>query len=289
MEPQPGGDAGPSPDPSPFGIPSPRREFGNRPLWIALLTPAAILLGFALVAGVLWVRLDEEGGTSRDPDTGGISAVTPASRAEASRTLVDAFLSYAREVGLDTEAFRQCLADESVGAIIATHEQRGIEFGVNGTPTFFINNKKVVGAQPAAVFDEVIEAELRESPTSLDAYSETIRTLAERGQFAIIDRRPDVSDAHIEGNSEARVIIAEFSDFQCPFCKRWMERALPLLRQRLGNDVAIAYLHFPIEQIHPNAPYAALASVCAGKQGKFWPMHDLLFIRQDDWADLPRR
>ena len=43
---------------------------------------------------------------------------------------------------------------------------------------------------------------------------------------------------------------------------------------------------FPIVQIHPNAGNASLVAICAGEQGKFWPMHDLLFARQTEWANL---
>ena len=50
--------------------------------------------------------------------------------------------------------------------------------------------------------------------------------------------------------------------------------------------MAIAFLHFPITQIHPNAGNASVAAICAGEQGKFWQMHDLLFARQTEWADL---
>jgi protein-disulfide isomerase len=81
-------------------------------------------------------------------------------------------------------------------------------------------------------------------------------------------------------------MIAEFSDFQCPFCKRWTESSLGAVRKRLGDDVAIAFLHFPITQIHPNAGNASVVAICAGQQGKFWEMHDLLFARQAEWSNL---
>lgn len=261
------------------------------PLWSVFLTPAAVLLGALLVAAVLWFRLDDVGGQTPASESGGFTALAPGASAgspgAAPKTLLEAFLGYAGELGLDTSAFRQCLADGSKSQIISAQYQRGIQLEVTGTPTFFINNKKVVGAQPPAVFDEIIEAELRGSPTSLDGYSEAIRQLAASGRFAIVATPPDVADAPIEGSRGAKVVIAEFSDFQCPFCRQWVERYLPTLRQRLGDEVALAYLHFPIQQIHPNAPYAALAAVCADEQGKFWPMHDLLFARQDEWAALP--
>jgi protein-disulfide isomerase len=93
----------------------------------------------------------------------------------------------------------------------------------------------------------------------------------------------DVEGLDIEGEAGAQVVIAEFSDFQCPFCKRWFDETLPQLRERLGEDVALAFLHFPIVQLHPNAGNAGAAAVCAAEQGKFWEMHDLLFERQAEW------
>ncbi len=271
------------------GFVSARRE---PPLWTAFLTPASVLVGALLIGAVLWVRLDGSDASPASPELGGLSSVTPEAASGtggpgSQRTLLDAFLAYAGELGLDGDAFRQCLGDETKDDVIRAHYERGVQFGVTGTPTFFINNKKVVGAQPAAVFDEVIAAELRGSPASLDGYSETIRRLAETGRFAIVEAGPDIADAPIEGSRAAKVIIAEFSDFQCPFCRQWVERYLPSLRPRLGEEIALAYLHFPIQQVHPNAPYAALASICAAEQGRFWEMHDLLFQRQDEWASLP--
>ena len=51
--------------------------------------------------------------------------------------------------------------------------------------------------------------------------------------------------------------------------------------------MSIAFLHFPITQIHPNAGNASVAAICAAEQGKFWPMHDLLFATQQNWEKLP--
>ena len=79
----------------------------------------------------------------------------------------------------------------------------------------------------------------------------------------------------VKGEPDAKVTIVEFSDFQCPFCAR----AIPTVKQvesRYGKDVRIAFKHNPLP-MHPDAPYAARAAIAAGKQGKFWQMHDLLF------------
>lgn len=90
---------------------------------------------------------------------------------------------------------------------------------------------------------------------------------------------PVTKDDHVRGNPNAKITMIEFSDFECPFCGRH----LPTLNQVLtqyGDDVRLVYRHFPLTSIHPNAQKAAEASECAGEQGKFWEMHDLLFANQ---------
>ena len=87
----------------------------------------------------------------------------------------------------------------------------------------------------------------------------------------------------IKGNSEAAVVLVEYGDFQCPACAVYA----PLLSQLVagfGNQLAVAYRHLPLSQIHENAEPSARASEAAALQGKFWEMHDLLFEKQSEWA-----
>ena len=204
-------------------------------------------------------------------------------------TLLEALDGYAAALGLDADRFSECLEDPATYEAIGAQLQRGVDLGVQGTPTFFVNNKRISGAQPAALFAAVIAAELAGSPTSIDEYPAAIQELAERDPpgFAILPERPDVTGAPMEGDPGARVVIAEFSDFQCPFCQRWYYETLPDIRAGVGDDVALAFLHFPLTQIHPNAAAAHAAAECAGIQGKFWEMHDLVFEQQDEWSRLP--
>lgn len=209
------------------------------------------------------------------------------------RTLRDALGGYAASLDLDAEEFASCLADDATFEAIRAQLQRGIDLGVNGTPTFFVNNKMLTGAQPAALFAALIEAELEGGPIRIedypDEYREVFRQLAERDppSFVILPERPDASGAPVEGSPDAPVMIVEFSDFQCPFCLRWYADTLPEIRALVGEDVAIAFLHFPLTGIHANAALAHAAAECAGSQGKFWEMHDLLFERQSEWSNLP--
>lgn len=89
------------------------------------------------------------------------------------------------------------------------------------------------------------------------------------------------------GEDNAPVTIVEFSDFQCPFCKRYTDEAFQQLKEEYidTGKVKYAFRHYPLP-IHPNAPKAAEASECANEQDAFWTYHDVLFEKQDSWSSL---
>jgi protein-disulfide isomerase/tetratricopeptide (TPR) repeat protein len=86
--------------------------------------------------------------------------------------------------------------------------------------------------------------------------------------------------ARLRGSATAPVIIVEFSDFQCPFCRQ-VQQTLKNLLAKYQGQVSLAYRDFPLREIHPQAQLAAEASRCAGEQGKFWEYHDLLLAHPD--------
>src|SRR5439155_3845346 len=85
--------------------------------------------------------------------------------------------------------------------------------------------------------------------------------------------------ARVRGNPKAKVMIVEFSDFQCPFCGQ-VQSTLKSVLAKHEDTVALAFRDMPVSQIHPLALGAAQAARCAGEQGKFWEYHDLLFADQ---------
>ncbi|HMO55154.1 MAG TPA: thioredoxin domain-containing protein [Tepidiformaceae bacterium] len=279
--------------PSDPPAPAPEVYLKKPPIWSYFLTPAAVLVGAALIAGAIWLSSDDGESAAASPhgEDGAVStvptfpAMAPMATQPPAAGLLETFNIYARTLDLNLDQFGQCLGQQSNVVLLNEHFQRGAALGVNGTPTFFINNKRLVGAQPAAILQEIVQRELGPAPpTTLEEYSDAVRSLGDN--FAIVAAGPDLAGAVIEGNPDAPVMIAEFSDFQCPFCKRWSEQVLPPLREALGDDVALAFLHYPITQIHPNAGNASVVAICAGEQGKFWEMHDLLFARQAEWSNL---
>jgi len=91
-----------------------------------------------------------------------------------------------------------------------------------------------------------------------------------------------IADRPARGNETARIVIVEFSDYQCPFCGRFFRETLPQLDQTYIKTGKIKYVYnnVPLDQLHPSAFKAAEAAECAGDQGKFWEMHDKIFANQ---------
>jgi protein-disulfide isomerase len=85
---------------------------------------------------------------------------------------------------------------------------------------------------------------------------------------------------HVLGPDHAPVTVVEYGDFECPHCKQ-ATGTVKLMLARFGPQVRFAFRHFPLEGVHPHALRAAEAAECAGGQGRFWEMHDLLFDRQE--------
>lgn len=99
-----------------------------------------------------------------------------------------------------------------------------------------------------------------------------------RSHTFVLTVPPSAAD-HTIGPAHAPVTVVEYGDFECPNCKQAVP-AVKLLLNRFSGRIRFVYRHFPLEGVHPNALQAAEAAESAGAQGKFWPMHDLLFDNQ---------
>jgi protein-disulfide isomerase len=85
---------------------------------------------------------------------------------------------------------------------------------------------------------------------------------------------------HHQGNVNATITLVEYGDFECPYCRRAHPLVKRLLKER-GNELHFVFRNFPLRKIHPHAYMSAIAAEAAGKQGKFWEMHDLIFENQN--------
>ena len=79
------------------------------------------------------------------------------------------------------------------------------------------------------------------------------------------------------GPADAPITIIEFSDYQCPYCRKWHEQVYQSLLNTYPGKIKLVYRHLPLTSIHPDAFPAAEASMCAGEQNAYWQFHDKLF------------
>lgn len=191
---------------------------------------------------------------------------------------VDNLKKYAREMGMDSAKFDGCLDAHETAEEVKKQQEYGQSVGVNGTPGFFVNGIAVSGAQAYSVFKEIIDGELLGGITELNA-SESLKQMVKSGAVNLSRAKIAPIGDTFKGSDSAPVVLVEFSDFECPFCERVFPTVQKILEDYSGK-VKFYYQNYPLPpDLHPNAQNAAEASLCAGKQGKFWEYHDRLFKR----------
>jgi protein-disulfide isomerase len=95
-------------------------------------------------------------------------------------------------------------------------------------------------------------------------------------------------EARTKGEADAPITVFEVSDFQCPYCRSFWEQTLPALEREYisTGKIRFIFLNLPLVQLHPNAAAAHEFAMCAALQDRFWPVHDLLYQYQGEWARL---
>jgi protein-disulfide isomerase len=123
------------------------------------------------------------------------------------------------------------------------------------------------------------EGDLRQQVADLQAKVQALQS-AGRPPSVSLDLRND--SYPVLGNGKSSVAMVEFSDFQCPFCRRYQQTTMPALTEKYISSGKIRYVfvNFPLG-FHEHAEPAAVAGVCAQRQGAFWKMRDRLFDNQD--------
>ncbi|MCK9352115.1 MAG: thioredoxin domain-containing protein [Candidatus Paceibacterota bacterium] len=178
--------------------------------------------------------------------------------------------SISEEVGLDKKKFNACLESGKYTAPIKEISDAGIAAGITGTPYSIIitsSGKKFVinGAQPFNNVKAMIESALK----------------GETKDATEVNIPPVTANDRITGNIDAPIKIVDYSDTECPFCKRFHQTMLDIMKEYgASGKVAWVYRHFPLDGLHQKARYEAEAAECAFEQGgntKFWEYLDLMF------------
>lgn len=219
----------------------------------------------------------------------------------------------ASDLGLDAARFQ---ADRSGVAVesLARSEAIADRLDVRGTPTFFVNGRRIVGAQPIGEFRAIVDERLAAARALVesgvrpeDVYATAIAGGAERVEEptdegagadcgdddackggakgdgapsigAVVEKVP-TDGAPSRGATLPSITIVEFADYQCPFCAR-AESTIHAVEQAHPGEVRVVFKNRPLP-FHAHARAMAKAALAAGAQGRFWEMHDRLFALGD--------
>jgi len=91
-----------------------------------------------------------------------------------------------------------------------------------------------------------------------------------------------------KGDPEAPITIYEITDFGCPWCREFVRLTLPSIEREYieTGKAKLIFVNLPTPSLHPNSPAAHEFAMCAAQQDRFWPVHDLIYEHQADWATL---
>jgi len=225
---------------------------------------------------------------------------------------VDSIVRAAVAAGADGARVRAAMDGRAHQDRILRDQALVTGLGAGATPTFFVNGRKLEGAQPFETFRGVIDEELAKAQAMVkggiaprDVYARIMASAATTRQMlaagpeapaptpAAVPGAPPAApppppsefrkvplraDDPARGPKDAKLTLVLFSDFQCPFCSR-VEPTLKQLEESLKGQIRIVWKHEPLP-MHPNAMPAAQASEAAREQGKFWEMHEKMFANQ---------
>jgi protein-disulfide isomerase len=213
---------------------------------------------------------------------------------------IDGIVKIATDAGASADKVKNAIASHTHKKEIDADKDVADDFQANGTPHMFINGRRLVGAQPEEKFDKIIDEEIKKAQDLISKGtkpSEVYEALIKDGKGVPEPEKKDVpaslpANDPAWGNMSAKVVIHEWSDFQCPFCGR-VEPAVAQVKKDFGDKIKFVWHDLPLP-MHPDAPLAAQAGREAFKQkgpSAFWAMHDKMFgdqqhIKRDDLDKL---
>jgi protein-disulfide isomerase len=205
----------------------------------------------------------------------------------------DDLLRIGATVGLDARKAKAAIQKAAPSPEIEADTELALDFNARGTPHFFINGRRIAGAQPLERFAALVDEQLAVARLLVEKgvpRSKVYDLILDHGEAppppTTVDLGVVPKDRAFRGPANAAVVVHEFSDFQCPFCNGVLP-TLEELRKEFPRDVKIVWHNLPLPS-HSHARAAANAALEARARGgdaAFWKMHDLLFQNQKDLSD----
>ncbi len=202
---------------------------------------------------------------------------------------------HAEEVGVERALYNETVSDEATFRAVIQDLELAQRLGINGTPAFYVNGALIQGAQSIGRFREIIDAEAQAMKARLQEGSDWKSAYAQRvtenlhtsigTQLLAEDPttyRATLDGSPAQGASDALVTLVEFSDFQCPFCKR-ARPTVAALKKKYGRELRVVFKHLPLGFHAQARPAALLADAVHRELGDeaFWKAVDRLFAAPD--------
>lgn len=193
-----------------------------------------------------------------------------------------------RQRGLERMIDERLLAAEAKkrgvepDALLDEEAAKRVAVSDDDVKAYFEQHKTQLGEQTLETLTPRIREYLERSRGSEAAQSYVAELRAAASVETLLEQpRIEIAGAgHAQGPGDALVTVVEFSDYECPFCRRAEPVVEQMLKEYAGR-VRLEYRHFPLESMHPNARGAAEAAICADEQGKFWAYHAQLFAESN--------
>ncbi len=201
----------------------------------------------------------------------------------------------AKDLGLDVAKVKTAISTHKYQRTIETDTDLADDFKANGTPHFFINGRRLVGAQAFDKFKQLIDEQLTKARALVAAGTKPEDVYTEISKTAQDVPPPEtktvtfVGTAPSKGAAAAPVTIVEFADVQCPYCKR-VDDTLAEVLKAYPTKVKLVWRHMPLS-FHAQAHLASEAAMEGFKQkgnDGFWKLHDAMFAHQADQDGLAR-
>jgi protein-disulfide isomerase len=202
---------------------------------------------------------------------------------------IDGIVKTASETGASADKIKKAISDQTHKKEIDADSDLSEDFQASGTPHFFINGRRLVGAQPEEKFDKIIDEEIAKAQALIASGTkptEVYAALTKDGKGPPDPEKKDLpkslpTNDPARGNLNAKVTVHEWSDFQCPFCGR-VEPTVAQMMKDYGDRIKFVWHDLPLP-MHPDAPLAAQAGREAYAQkgpSAFWAIHDKMFSNQ---------
>ena len=228
----------------------------------------------AKIQGKFWEYYDKLFANQKKPD--GSTGLDEAS-----------LIQYAADLGLNVEKFKADMVSDAVVKAVENDAKMGNAAGVNGTPHFLLNGRILSGAQPLGAFQSALdeevqlaEAELKKGTPLDQVYPNIVKANAKPEPAPIVI---DINGSPFKGAANAPVTIVQFSEFQCPFCKR-VEPTLDALMNnpKYAGKLKIVFKQkpLPFHDKAQKASEAALGVLAIAGQDAFWKFHKSAFDHQ---------